>query len=213
MKQKTTIIIIIFIAMSYFCIAEKVTEEGNTNEITYDKRVSVYWHPLTTIFSLPESNSEWLNIYLYATAEVPLSSATSLIIRPSYWEGIIYIKSGIIFGPTATGKRIGSDIGVRYYAKENGKGFYGQGQIGLFHYYEETYHTGMFGKTFDIYDNFIWFDIIGYVGWVWQFGNRFRMFLDFGMGYVNTGGYNGGGSSIGDINLGVGILFGKNKTK
>ena len=82
----------------------------------YDDRVSVYLHPLTLIFSVGNfiEDRNRMDIVLYATVEVPLSLSSSLIIRPSYW----YNPDNI---------RLGSDIGIRYYTKEKGKGNYLQG--------------------------------------------------------------------------------------
>jgi len=66
----------------------------------------------------------------------------------------------------------------------------------------------MFGKRIDIYDSFLWFDIMGYIGRAWQFGDRFRMFFDVGLGIAQTGGYHAG-YGAGDINLGIGYKIGK----
>ena len=216
--------IIIFLLLSSVANAqEEQTTVGNTQEIQneiYDKRVSVYLHPYT-VLSLLNLLDETMFFgaslydttnYLYATIEIPLSLLYSLIIRPSYLDGLIPIKSEIQFlsSDCYYGKRLGSDFGIRYYTNKKGKGFYLQGQMGLFYYNEKEYEaTGFWHYEYNTYDkNYMWFDVMGYIGKVWQFGDRFRMFFDAGLGYAIIG---GSGYPTRDINLGVGIKIGKNK--
>ena len=168
------------------------------NETPFDKRVSVYLHPLALLLAAAPDR----DCYLYATVEVPLSSSNSLIIRPSYWDGETLVKSALIFGPTYEGIRLGSDFGFRHYTDEKGKGFYGQGQIGLFHYNERYINRDY------INEDYMWFDIMGYIGYVWQSKARGRLFFGIGLGYAIIG---GSGYPTGDINLGVGFKIGKNK--
>ena len=176
-------------------------EIQNENEIPFDKRVSVYLHPLT-LWIIPLSYVSGTEYYLYTTVEVPLSSSNSLIIRPSYWDGTNFVTSALIFGPTYEGIRLGSDFGFRHYTDEKGKGFYLQGQIGLFHYNERYINRDY------INEDYMWFDIMGYIGYVWQSKARGRLFFGFGLGYANIGGH---WYKTGDINLGVGFKIGKNK--
>ena len=165
------------------------------NKIPFDKRVSVYLHPLTIICSILTMTDDSFkdNLFLYSTVEVPLSLSYSLIIRPSYW----YNPDNI---------RLGSDIGFRYYTSKKGKGFYLQGQMGMF-----------YGSKVDCCEgekeNFTYFDIMVYIGISRKFSN-FSIFSDFGFGNASKkDGYifpsdNG---LILDYNIGVGIPLGKNK--
>ena len=186
------------------------------NEIPFDKRVSVYLHPIF-FFAGATGNADWLKsdtIYnLYVTIEVPINLSYSLIIRPSYLDGQIPIKSEVKFlsSDCYYGKRLGSDFGIRYYKNKKGKGFYLQGQIGLFYYNETGHKLNEFmgehkNETYD--KNYMWVDFMGYIGKEWQFGDRFRMFFDAGLGCAIIGGYPSG---TGDINLGIGFKIGKNK--
>jgi hypothetical protein len=139
-------------------------------------------------------------LWLYATAEVPLSSASSIIIRPSYWDSsdpIIGTGGG---GTSGKMVRIGSDFGIRYYPNEKSNGFYLQGQIGLFHISSTKKNSNTAGL-----------DFMGYAGWLWKIDNRVRIFFDAGMGLGESG--LGGNSFIPDINFGIGFKLGKEKHK
>jgi len=209
MIKKNIITTIIFIAISNFCFAEEVI----TNDTTYDKRVSVYLHPGSLIFSggeLIESKNRFNNrksdIALYLTVEVPLSLSYSLIIRPSYWyDGR---SSFIDFVPI---DRKGSDIGIRFFPSEKGKDFYLQGQTGLFFCSDKDSY---YGKK----ENYMWFDVMGYIGYSAKFSN-FRLFFDVGYGYSikNTRKLPNeftiwrDNSAIPDINFGIGFALEKNK--
>ena len=207
------VIIIIFFAITNICLAEEeqnaIINEVNTKNIAVspDTRISVYIHPWTLFITSMTlfSDNEY---YLYATVEVPLNLSTSLIISPSLWDGRIFIKGYELFGDIYKGKRLGSDIGIRCYTEEKGKGFYYQGQIGLFYYKERFYSWG--GSWFGGYAGqnavYMWGDIMGYIGNVWQPSDRVRIHSDFGLGCAIIGSKSY--LSI-DANFGIGFRIGK----
>ena len=194
-------LIIIFLLLSSVANAqEEQTTIENTQEIQneiYDKRVSVYLHPLTLVFSAIAANENPAGGFLYTTVEVPLNSSSSLIIRPSYWYNA---PSGFLWNNDYFDK-IGSNIGIRFFPTKETNFFYLQGQAGLF----------CFSNKNEDYMNF---DIMGYLGWIKKYSN-FNMFCDIGMGFAppkpNTMPFIRRASWIFDWNLGVGIPLGKSK--
>lgn len=176
MKQKITILIIILIAINNFCFAEEVI----TKEITHDKRVSVYWHPGTIAIStltlmLDGYHGNRASFILYTTIEKPLSLSNSLIIRPSiiYNSKHSFLKSG----------RVGSDIGMRYYPSEKGKGLYIAGQTGLFYYaIPDKYPWNHIDNKQEYIpaEKKMWFDAMGYIGVKTK-----RIYFDVGVGFSN----------------------------
>ena len=191
-------LIIIFLLLSSVANAQdEQTTIENTQEIKneiYDKRVSVYLHPLTLICSAILLDKP--AFFLYATIEVPLSLSCSLIIKPSYWHNA---PDGLLW-PDYFDK-FGSNIGIRFFPNKETNFFYLQGQAGLF----------CFSNKNEDYMNF---DIMGYLGWVKKKSN-FNMFCDIGMGFApqktNTMPFIMQASWIFDWNLGIGIPLGKSK--
>jgi len=189
-------IVIIF----FLCLSVVKAEEKELNEIDFDKRVSVCFHPLSTAFSIFSSLhlKDQAIIFFYSTVEVPLSLSYSLIIKPSLWLTLNYGEN--VSEPNFF--RLGSDIGYRYYMSKEGEGLYLQGQTGIFYISD---------------DRPIWFDIMGYIGHSYKLNNGVKIFTDFGVGYSNIK-YKDrvpfateNSNFIFDINFGLGIPIGKKK--
>jgi len=186
-------------------VTVEIIQQEEQNNL-FDSRVSIYFHPLSATFILVGILAKAPPPYFYATVEVPINLSTSLIIRPSYWDGINIIKEIPILSTPYLGKRLGSDIGIRYYSS---KGSYRKVQIGLFYYKERrNYGSGMFGSIKGHDAVYGWFDVMGYIGNKEVWGSNNRMFYDIGLGYANIGGR----SYLSyDINFGVGFPLGKKK--
>ena len=187
-------IILLVLVTIYIANAQQITQIDN-NELLFDKRVTVHLHPYWTGISLLGSVSEREAFgFLYSTIEVPLSISNSLIIKPSLWM------------PEGKLNRIGSDIGLRYYPSEKGKGFYISGTAGLF-YYPHPIKIYLFSSKRTTSEK-IWCDVMGYMGYSWKFKNDMRMFIDMGVGHhfenpsIQT-------NFIPDMNFGIGFPIGK----
>ncbi|MCL2207521.1 MAG: hypothetical protein FWB90_05425 [Fibromonadales bacterium] len=141
--------------------------------------VSIYLHPVGFLAAFP------FGYYpIFLTAEVPLSSANSLIIRPSLCssKNNNFVDNDRIF-------RLGSDLGIRkYFFPRDFNTNYLQWQIGLFYYSDLRYKN----KT-------IWLDAMGYWGLSFENAN-----LDMGFGIVCIKGNNrisGDGGCTGHIDM------------
>ena len=198
-------IIVIFIAANTFCFAE----ENEQNEMIENMETIVYIHPISGIFISSISAFQGEGVYLYLTIENALSLSNSLIIKPSAW---INVSEFTIFGKAPKLYRFGSDIGIRHYPNKKGKGFYMQGQIGVFHVsrMKEGYYFYDYGCQCSLYTNETYVsydfaaDVMGYVGYSWKF-SKWSMFLDFGFGFGDN--LHLSGDAIPDINFGVGLKF------
>ena len=139
--------------------------------------------------------------WLYTTVEVPLSLSNSLIIRPSLFYNSEY--KFLYVG------RLGSDIGFRHHPNKKTEGFYLQGQAGIFYMFDLDHYPN--GKK----QNFMYCDIIGYIGYSAKSYSGVRMFIDFGIGIATEKmsmiPFAPESYLIRDFNLGIGIPLGKNK--
>ena len=185
---------ILFLFMAIWASDLKSQEVDNKQNTTLKKqgntRTSVYFHPaslLSTIGTNLDEDTYSDAVLLYLTIENPIDLSKSLIMRPSFWN----VKGRINELYLTNAFRFGSDIGLRYYLNEKGDGFYLQGQTGIFFI---SNNSG---------ENFVWFDIMGYLGYSKKYAGV-SIFFDVGLGLLLTGDR----FSLPDINLGIGFPLG-----
>jgi len=213
--KKIILISVIFIAVSSFCFAEEVSEIAII-EKPKEYSVGVHIHPISLIISLttPFTDSkEYSSLNLYSTIEIPCSPSISFVIRPSLSidEFDYYKLSQRCVSSSGTNDFIlGTDLGVRYYTSNNGKGFYVQGKIGLFRKTEEEYETKYYEITTSS-KTFFDADIMVYIGnSIRPKKTNLSIFFDVGIGIgmrATPAFLNPPDHSRFDVNIGIGYCF------
>ena len=191
-------VVLLIISISYANEQETAVQQDNT-------RVSVYLHPVSLSLGLLllELETNIVALPIYSTIEIPFGLSNSLIIKPSLFREKTKERNLL---------RLGSDIGIRHYLSGKGKGFYLQGQIGLFYY--KNKHVDSADSVFyvlpvSITRNSWALDAMGYLGYSWKF-SHVNIFVDFGFGAaweINTKRSEPLLMPLPDINVGIGIPF------
>ena len=194
---------------------ETIDIQEMQNKLHDDRRTLIYLHPFSFIpaaIGLLNHSGEPV-ILLYSTVAVPISLSNSLVVRPSLWNNTKTTDGDGTF-------RVGSDIGFRYYyyGKFNSTTLtfarlYLQAQAGVFYYSTMNSWAGddiPDGKK----ENYIWLDVMGYLGCSFENFYGLRTFVDIGIGRRNNKDYVftfNNSSFIFDINIGFGFPIGKRK--
>ncbi|MCL2039470.1 MAG: hypothetical protein FWG85_03470 [Bacteroidetes bacterium] len=208
--QKIVCLIVILICINTFCFAEEKQEE-NKKEKEYS--VAVHLHPVSFILSQTITDSDIKSLALYSTIEIPYSSSFSFIIRPSLYisESDYHKMSLTAISSSGTNDfRLGTDLGIRYYANNDGNSFYVSSTVGLFRTTEEKYNTEYQEITSNS-KSFFQADIMVYLGHSTILKKlNISIFFDvgFGLGTMPSSFmFSKKDHGIFDINFGVGYRF------
>ena len=185
--KKIFLTIAIFSTVNNFAFSQE--EQDTVKEKNYT--VAVHIHPISFVWSLTtplNSHKNYSSLAIYSTIEIPCSPSISFIIRPSLINSEYdYNKiSHTAVSSSGTNEfRLGTDLGVRYYTNNNGKGFYVQGTVGLFRSIEEKYNTEYHQITTNS-KSFFDADIMGYIGTsIKPKKTNLTIFFDVGIGFGN----------------------------
>ena len=202
--EKLLLITIIFVFANSFCFAEDENEIEKAKEYS----IAVHLHPISFVYSLItlwDNETKPSTLCLYSTLEIPCSPSISLTIRPSLWNNV---PEFTLFGKTKKWFRWGTDLGIRYYLNKEGKGFYVQGTVGLFHIKEEEgEHSIQYYQTKPKSNSFFEATLMGYLGYsIKPKKTNISIFFDVEVGYSSQN------ISLfhhvrADYNLGVGMRF------
>ncbi|MDR2584272.1 MAG: hypothetical protein LBC75_12395 [Fibromonadaceae bacterium] len=215
-----------FIFLLIIFISSANAEESKEE---YNQRISVYFHPFSTIFigvwenglSTSLFDDESTIFIADLTVKIPLSLSNSLIIQPSFWnrsgpflDRLVHYDDEKLRLDNLS--RLGLGIGLRHFVNGKGDGLYFQAMSNVYHYSIREWNRSTYnnGKINLYYNKGYYADLLGYLGYSWKF-SRLSMFSDIGIGTIypiNNSNYE---LMVGvykkpftfDMNLGIGLSF------
>jgi hypothetical protein len=140
---------------------ENLPSQGKDAKSDDNQRISIYLHPSTLILSMAVDE---FPLFLYITAEYPISRFNSIIINPSIWTG----GADVFF-------RAGTGLGIRRFANGEANGLYLQLMPSI-HYISFDFKDDLLGKTTGRM-----IDVLGYIGYSAKYSG-ISIYFDVGLG-------------------------------